>query len=90
LLKDAPIVLLDEATASLDVENETKIQAGISELIRNKTVLIIAHRMRTVANADRIVVLENGRVAESGKPDELKMKNGLFARMVERQMGIGS
>lgn len=90
LLKDAPIVLLDEATASLDVENETKIQAGISELIRNKTVLIIAHRMRTVANADKIVVLENGRVAESGKPDELKMKNGLFARMVERQMGIGS
>lgn len=90
LLKDAPIVLLDEATASLDVENETKIQAGISELIRDKTVLIIAHRMRTVANADKIVVLENGTVAESGKPDELKMKNGLFARMVERQMGIGS
>lgn len=64
LLKDAPIVLLDEATASLDVENETKIQAGISELVRNKTVLIIAHRMRTVANADKIVVLENGSVAE--------------------------
>jgi ATP-binding cassette subfamily B protein len=90
LLKDAPIILLDEATASLDVENETKVQAGISELIKNKTVLIIAHRMRTVANADKIVVLENGRVAESGNPDELKMKNGLFARMVERQMGIGS
>jgi ATP-binding cassette subfamily B protein len=86
LLKDAPIVLLDEATASLDVENETKIQAGISELVRNKTVLIIAHRMRTVANADKIVVLENGKVAESGSPDELKMKSGVFAKMVKRQM----
>ena len=74
LLKDAPIVLLDEATASLDVENETKIQAGISELVRNKTVLIIAHRMRTVANADKIVVLENGSVAEMGTPEELKKK----------------
>jgi ATP-binding cassette subfamily B protein IrtB len=86
LLKNAPIVLLDEATASLDVENETKIQAGISELIKNKTVLVIAHRMRTVANADKIVVLENGKVVESGKPDELKMRNGVFAKMVERQM----
>ena len=86
LLKDAPIVLLDEATASLDVENETKIQAGISELVRNKTVLIIAHRMRTVANADNIVVLENGSVAEMGTPEELKKKNGIFARMVNRQV----
>ncbi len=86
LLKDAPIVLLDEATASLDVENETKIQAGISELIKNKTVLIIAHRMRTVANADKIVVLENGKVIESGKPDALKRQNGVFAKMVERQI----
>ena len=86
LLKDAPIVLLDEATASLDVENETKIQAGISELVRNKTVLIIAHRMRTVANADKIVVLENGSVAEMGTPEELKKKNGIFARMVNRQV----
>ena len=86
LLKDAPIVLLDEATASLDVENETKIQAGISELVRNKTVLIIAHRMRTVANADKIVVLENGGVAEMGTPEELKKKNGIFARMVNRQV----
>jgi ATP-binding cassette subfamily B protein len=86
LLKDAPIVLLDEATASLDVENETKIQAGISELIKNKTVLIIAHRMRTVANADKIVVLENGKVIETGKPDALKRQNGIFAKMVERQM----
>jgi ATP-binding cassette subfamily B protein len=86
LLKDAPIVLLDEATASLDVENETKIQAGLSELIKNKTVLIIAHRMRTVANADKIVVLENGKVIENGKPDALRMQNGVFAKMVERQM----
>lgn len=85
LLKDAPIVLLDEATASLDVENETKIQAGISELVRNKTVLIIAHRMRTVANADKIVVLENGSVAETGTPEELRKQNGIFTRMVERQ-----
>ncbi len=86
LLKDAPIVLLDEATASLDVENETKIQAGISELIKNKTVLIIAHRMRTVANADKIVVLANGGVAESDAPEVLKSQKGMFSRMVERQM----
>ena len=85
LLKDAPIVLLDEATASLDVENETKIQAGISELVRNKTVLIIAHRMRTVANADKIVVLENGSVAEMDTPQALKKQNGIFAHMVDRQ-----
>lgn len=85
LLKDAPIVLLDEATASLDVENETRIQAAIAELVRDKTVLIIAHRMRTVANADKVIVLENGRVAETGMPEELKRRNGLFARMVERQ-----
>jgi ATP-binding cassette subfamily B protein len=86
LLKNAPIVLLDEATASLDVENETKIQAGISELIKDKTVLIIAHRMRTAANADKIIVLQNGRVAEMGKPDELKSKNGIFSGMIKRQM----
>lgn len=85
LLKDAPIVLLDEATASLDVENETRIQAGISELVRNKTVLIIAHRMRTIANADKIVVLENGSVTETGTPRELQERNGLFARMMKRQ-----
>lgn len=87
LLKDAPIVLLDEATASLDVENETKIQAGISHLVQNKTVLIIAHRMRTVANADKIVVLDNGSVAETGTPQELKARNGIFARMIDRQIG---
>ncbi len=86
LLKDAPIVLLDEATASLDVENETKIQAGISELIKNKTVLIIAHRMRTVANAHKIIVLAEGGVVESGAPDELKKQKGVFAGMVKWQM----
>ena len=86
LLKDAPIVLLDEATASLDVENETKIQAGISELIRNKTVLIIAHRMRTVANANKIVVLAEGKLNEMGTPDELKLQNGIYAKMISRQL----
>lgn len=86
LLKDAPIVLLDEATASLDVENETKIQAGISALVKDKTVLIIAHRMRTVANADKIVVLDKGAVAEMGTPTDLRKQNGIFAHMVERQM----
>ena len=87
LLKDAPIVLLDEATASLDAENETKIQAGISELIRNKTVLVIAHRMRTVIHVDRIVVMDNGHIAESGSPDDLLQQNGIFARMVNTQQG---
>lgn len=86
LLKDAPIVLLDEATASLDVDNETKIQAGISALVKNKTVLIIAHRMRTVANADKIVVLEDGNVAETGTPEKLKAENGIFAKMMNRQI----
>jgi ATP-binding cassette subfamily B protein len=86
LLKDAPIVLLDEATASLDVENETKIQAGLSELIRGKTVLIIAHRMRTVAHADKVVVLTDGRIAEMGKPNRLIEQEGVFASMVQRQM----
>ena len=81
LLKDAPIVLLDEATASLDVENETKIQTAISELVRNKTVLIIAHRMRTVAKADKIVVLKDGTLAEEGTHDELLPINGAYAKM---------
>lgn len=89
LLKDAPVILLDEATASLDVENETLIQAGISELIKNKTVVIIAHRMRTVANAHHIVVLKDGTVAEQGAPDELLARNGEFARMVARQKETG-
>ena len=85
LLKDAPIVLLDEATASLDVENETKVQGALSRLLSGKTVLVIAHRMRTVEAADRIIVLAEGRVAEEGTPAELMDKNGLYRRMVELQ-----
>lgn len=85
LLKDAPIVLLDEATASLDVENETKVQGALSRLLSGKTVLVIAHRMRTVEAADRIIVLADGRVAEEGRPAELMDKNGLYRRMVELQ-----
>nr|WP_319490140.1 ABC transporter ATP-binding protein [uncultured Caproiciproducens sp.] len=84
-LKNAPIILLDEATASLDVENETVIQESLSRLIQNKTVMIIAHRMRTVAGADKIVVLEDGRVAEQGNSDELLLKAGLYKHMVELQ-----
>ena len=86
LLKDAPVTLLDEATASVDAENETKIQAGISELVRNKTVVIIAHRMRTVLNADHIVVLDGGTVREQGSPQELLKENGEFARIVRLQL----
>ncbi len=85
LLKDAPIVLLDEATASLDVENETKVQEALSRLLAGKTVLVIAHRMRTVEAADKIVVLADGKVAEQGSPSELMAKRGLFYRMVELQ-----
>lgn len=85
LLKDAPIVLLDEATASLDVENETKVQGALSRLLAGKTVLVIAHRMRTVEAADKIVVLADGRVAEEGSPAELMAKGGLYRRMVELQ-----
>lgn len=84
-LKNAPIILLDEATASLDVENETLIQTALSRLIRDKTVMVIAHRMRTVAGADKIVVLENGTVAEEGTPQELMEKKGVYARMVKLQ-----
>lgn len=85
-LKDAPIILLDEATASLDVDNETLIQESLSKLIQNKTVMIIAHRMRTVANADKIVVLKDGKVAEQGKPDELAKTDGIYSNMVEKQL----
>ena len=86
LLKDAPIVLLDEATASLDVENETHVQAALSELLQGKTVLVIAHRMRTVDNADKIVVLEGGCVAEQGSPAELRERpEGEYRRMLELQ-----
>ncbi|MCM1271591.1 MAG: ATP-binding cassette domain-containing protein, partial [Ruminococcus flavefaciens] len=84
-LKDAPIILLDEATASLDVENETAIQSALSRLIQNKTVLLIAHRMRTVAGADKVVVLSDGIVVEQGTPDVLKKKNGIYSRMVKLQ-----
>ncbi len=86
LLKDAPIVLLDEATASLDVENESQVQAALSRLLADKTVLVIAHRMRTVANADKIVVLKEGSVAEQGSPEELMAQpGGVYRRMVELQ-----
>ncbi|MBR6051222.1 MAG: ABC transporter ATP-binding protein [Clostridia bacterium] len=86
LLKDAPIVLLDEATASLDVENETKVQEALSRLLSGKTVLVIAHRMRTVSGADKIVVLKEGKVSEEGRPEELlKNENSLFRRMAELQ-----
>ena len=84
-LKDAPIILLDEATASLDVENETLIQTALSRLIKNKTVLVIAHRMRTVAGSDKIVVLADGVVAEQGSPAELYKKNGIYTHMVDIQ-----
>ena len=85
LLKDANVILLDEATSFLDVENETKIQKALSTLIKNKTVIIIAHRMRTIANADKIVVLDDGRIAEEGSPEELIACDGLFKRMVDLQ-----
>ncbi len=89
-LKDAPIILLDEATASLDVENETLIQTALSRLIKNKTVLVIAHRMRTVASADHIVVLADGVVAEQGTPDELYRAGGIYRHMVDLQSDSGS
>ncbi|MBP3268416.1 MAG: ABC transporter ATP-binding protein [Ruminococcus sp.] len=85
-LKDAPVILLDEATASLDAENKTQIQQALSELIKDKTVLIIAHRMRTIANADHIVVLKDGIVAEEGTPAQLYEKNGIYRRMAEQQI----
>ena len=86
ILKDAPIVLLDEATAALDVENETQVQQALSRLLEGKTVLVIAHRMRTVANADKIVVLKEGRVAEQGAPaDLMQREDGLYCRMVRLQ-----
>ena len=85
ILKDAPIVLLDEATASLDVENETQVQEALSQLLVGKTVIVIAHRMRTVEQADKIVVLDHGRVVEQGSPQELMAADGEFARMVRLQ-----
>ncbi len=86
LLKNAPIVLLDEATASLDVENESKVQGALSRLLQGKTVLVIAHRMRTVEAADKIVVLDEGKVVEEGKPSELiKKDDSIFRRMASLQ-----
>lgn len=85
LLKDAPVILLDEATASLDVENESAVQDALSRLLQGKTVLVIAHRMRTVAGADHIVVLEKGRVVQQGTPEELMEQGGLYRRMTELQ-----
>ena len=85
LLKDAPVILLDEATASLDVENESAVQEALSRLLAGKTVLVIAHRMRTVEAADKIVVLSEGRVTEQGTPSELMKQSGLFRHMVELQ-----
>ena len=82
LLKDAPIILLDEVSASLDVENETKIQEAISCLTKNKTVIIIAHRMRTISNANKIVVLEAGRVVQCGNHNELINQDGIYKQMV--------
>jgi len=85
-LKNAPIILLDEATASLDVDNETLVQESLSRLIKNKTVLIIAHRMRTVASADKIVVLKDGVVVEQGSPAELCEKGGIYSKMISTQL----
>ncbi|MBR4227111.1 MAG: ABC transporter ATP-binding protein, partial [Candidatus Methanomethylophilaceae archaeon] len=89
ILKDAPIIIMDEATASLDTESESKVQEALSRLISEKTVIIIAHRMRTVENADKIVVLSGGRVAEVGSPSYLKDKGGIFSRMVNLQTDSG-
>ena len=84
-LKDSPIILLDEATASLDVENETLIQTALSRLIADKTVLVIAHRLRTVAGADKIIVLNEGRVVEEGKHEELLARQGLYKKLYQLQ-----
>ena len=89
-LKNAPIILLDEATASLDVENETLIQESLSQLIQNKTVMIIAHRMRTVAGTDKIVVLSGGVVSQQGAPAELEAQNGIYRHMLELQQRTGA
>ena len=87
LLKDAPIILLDEATSSLDPENETLVQEAISHLVESKTVLIIAHRLRTVADADNIVVLDEGRVVEQGTHEELMSRNGVYTNLFDLQRG---
>jgi len=88
ILKDAPIVILDEATASVDADNESHIQAAISELVRGKTLLVIAHRLNTVRNADQILVIEDGRIAERGRHDALMAAGGLYRTMVTKRSGI--
>ena len=85
ILKDAPIIFLDESTSSVDADNETKIQKALSKLIKNKTVIIIAHRLRTVENADQIIVLDEGRIVEEGSSDELIANQGLFYKLWKNQ-----
>ncbi|MDO5717678.1 MAG: ABC transporter ATP-binding protein [Tissierellia bacterium] len=86
MLKDAPIIILDEATASIDAENESKIQKALSELVKDKTVLVIGHRMRTIRNADKVIVIKDGKIAEMGSPDELIKSDGIFAGMNKLQI----
>ena len=81
ILKNSPIIILDEATANIDADNERSIQAAMSELCRGKTVLVIAHRLNTIANADKIIVLNKGRVAEQGTREELLSLGGIYSRM---------
>ncbi len=88
-MKNAPIILLDEATASLDPENEAEIQKAIDRLVRGRTLIVVAHRLKTVQHADQIVVLDHGRIAELGGHDELLSLNGLYARLWQRQHGAG-
>ncbi len=87
LLKDAPIVLLDEATASLDAENEAAVQRAINELVADKTVIIIAHRLKTIQHADHIIVLDQGQVAEEGTHQELLERQGLYTNLWQLQQG---
>ena len=90
LLRDAPVVLLDEATASLDPENETLIQRAVGALCAGKTVIVIAHRLRTIANADKIVVLDDGNIVEEGTHDDLVSRNGLYQHLWDLQLQSSS
>ena len=83
IMKDAPIIILDEATANVDPENERDLMEAVRELTREKTVIMIAHRLKTVRNADQIIVLDKGRIAEQGKHDELMKLNGIYARFID-------